>query len=96
MDPVEAFHHSLATRIEAEVEYLPAMLRVVIRDDGGGMDPQAVQLRQNSHLGVLGMHERARSIGARLRLWSRPGLGTEVEVSISSQLATNARTCPEA
>ena len=91
-----AFHHSNATRIEAEVEYLPAKLRVVIRDDGGGMDLQAVRLRQNSHWGLLGMQERARNIGANLRIWSRRGLGTEVEISISSELAMEARACPEA
>lgn len=77
-----AFHHSNARRIEAEVEYLPAKLRVVIRDDGCGMDPQTARLRENSHWGVLGMHERARSIGAHLGIWSKPGLGTEVEVSV--------------
>ena len=77
-----AFHHSNATRIEAEVEYLPAKLRVVIRDDGCGIDPQAARSRENSHWGVLGMHERARSIGAHLGIWSKPGLGTEVEVSV--------------
>ena len=91
-----AFHHSHATRIVAEVEYLPATLRVVISDDGRGIDPQAVRLRQNSHWGLLGMQERARNIGANLRIWSRRGLGTEVEVSISSELATEARACPEA
>ena len=77
-----AFHHSNATRIEAEVDYLPAKLRVVIRDDGCGIDPQAARSRENSHWGVLGMHERARSIGAHLGIWSKPGLGTEVEVSV--------------
>lgn len=91
-----AFHHSNATKIEAEVEYLPSKLRVVIRDDGRGMDPQAVRLRQNSHWGLLGMRERARSIGANLRIRSKPELGTEVEVSISSKLATEACTYTEA
>ena len=91
-----AFRHSNATRIEAEVEYLPAKLRVVIRDDGCGMDPQAVRLRQNSHRGLQGMHERAKSIGAYLRIWSKPGLGTEVEVSFSSELATELCACTEA
>ena len=88
-----ALHHSNATQIEAEVEYLPAKLRVVIRDDGRGMDPEAVRLRQDSHWGLLGMRERARSIGAQLRIWSKPGLGTEVAVSVSSELATEACTC---
>jgi signal transduction histidine kinase len=79
-----AFHHSKAKNIEAEIEYMPAKLCLVIRDDGCGMDPQQVQLRQDSHWGLLGMHERTRSIGAHLRVWSRLGLGTEVEISISS------------
>ena len=83
-----AFHHSNAKRIEAEIEYLSEKLRVVIRDDGCGMDPVAVRLQQNSHWGVLGMQERAKSIGAHLRIWSQRGLGTEV--SISSELATEA------
>jgi signal transduction histidine kinase len=85
-----AFHHSKATRIEAEVEYLPGKLRVVIRDDGCGIDLQAVQLRRGSHWGLQGMHERAREIGAELQIWSKGGLGTEVEIRISNEpLATS-------
>lgn len=91
-----AFHHSNATRIEAEVDYSPSKLRVVIRDNGRGMDPQAIRLRRNSHWGLLGMHERARTIGAHLTIWSKPELGTEVEVSISSKLPTEACACTEA
>jgi signal transduction histidine kinase len=87
-----AFHHSQATNIEAEIEYLPGKLRVVIRDNGCGLDRQAVWLRQKSHWGLLGMQERARIIGADLRIWSRRGLGTQVEVSISSELAAKAGT----
>lgn len=81
-----AFHHSKARNIEAEIEYMPEKLRVVIRDDGCGMDLQALRLQQNSHWGLLGMQERAKSISADLRVWSRRGLGTEV--SLSSELAT--------
>ena len=90
-----SFHHSKATSIEVEVVYLPGKLGVVIRDNGCGIDPQKVPLQRNLHRGLLGMYERARNIGAQLDIWSRRGSGTQVEISISSDLATETRTCPE-
>jgi hypothetical protein len=33
------------------------------------------------------MRERAEQIGARLRLWSRKGAGTEVELSVPGAMA---------
>jgi signal transduction histidine kinase len=65
-------------------EYSARRLRVVVRDNGCGMDPQVVRSRQDSHWGLLGMLERAESVGAQLRIWSGPGGGTEVEISCSN------------
>jgi signal transduction histidine kinase len=90
-----AFHHSKATSIEVEVVYLPGTLGVIIHDNGCGIDPQAVRRERKLHRGLLGMHERARNIGAHLDIWSGRGSGTEVEISISSDLAIEIRTCPE-
>jgi len=87
-----AFNHSKAASIEVEVVYLPGELVVVIRDNGCGIGPQAVWLPQNVHRGLSGMYERARNIGAHLDIWSRRGSGTQVEISISSDLATETRT----
>jgi signal transduction histidine kinase len=84
---VNALRHSQATSVEAEVEYSPARLRVLIRDNGCGMDPQTVRSRPDAHWGLVGMSERAASIGACLRLSSRPGLGTEVEISVPNRIA---------
>jgi signal transduction histidine kinase len=81
---LNALRHSGATAIEAEVEYSARRLRVVVRDNGCGMDPQVVRSRQDSHWGLLGMLERAESVGAQLRIWSGPGGGTEVEISCSN------------
>jgi len=78
-----AFHHSKATSIVVEVVYLHSTLGVIIRDNGCGIDPQAVRLQQNLHRGLLGMSERARNIGAHLDIWSRRGSGTEVDIFIS-------------
>ncbi len=82
---VNALLHSGATCIEAEVEYCPRRLRVIVRDNGRGMDPQVVRARRDSHWGLVGMRERAEGIGAALEIWSRPGAGTEVEIMIPSQ-----------
>lgn len=86
---VNALRHSGATTIEADVEYLPNKLRVVVRDNGSGFDTQALRSTQDSHWGLLGMHERAANIGAQLHIWSRPGAGTEVEISIAGDVAVN-------
>lgn len=81
---VNALRHANATSIEAEIEYSPTHLRVVIRDDGCGIDAQIVQSERASHSGLLGMRERAKGIGAEVRIYSRRRAGTEVEISLSS------------
>ena len=88
---VNALLHSEATCIEAEVEYLPHRLRVIVRDNGHGIDPQVTQTRDDAHWGLTGMRDRAESIGAKLTIWSRPGAGTEVEISVPSQAFVDAR-----
>lgn len=77
---VNAIRHSQATLIEVEVEYRHRNLRLVIRDNGCGIDPEAFRASGNSHGGLLQMDEKARVVGAQLHIWSRRGLGTEVEV----------------
>ncbi len=75
---VNALRHARATEIETEIYYSPRQLRVMVRDNGCGIDPKIVS-RANS--GLRGMRERAESIGAQLHIWSRPKAGTEVEVT---------------
>jgi len=86
-----ALRHSGATSIEVEVEYSPRRLRVVVRDNGCGIDPQVLRSGRDLHWGLLGMRERAASVGAQLRIWSRPGAGTEVEISVPADTAAHAR-----
>jgi signal transduction histidine kinase len=87
---VNALLHSQATRIEAEVEYSRRRVRVVVRDNGRGIDPEVARTQSNARRGLAGMRERAESIGAKLTIWSRLGVGTEVEISIPSQALANA------
>jgi signal transduction histidine kinase len=78
---LNALRHSGAAAIEVQVEYLPRRLRMVVRDDGCGVDPQTLRSGRDLHWGLQGMRERAGSVGAQLRIWSRLGAGTEVEIS---------------
>jgi signal transduction histidine kinase len=82
---VNALLHSEAACIEAEVEYLPRRLRVVVRDNGRGIDPQKAWQQGDAYRGLLRMHDQAKSLGAKLAIWSRPGAGTEVEISVSGE-----------
>jgi signal transduction histidine kinase len=71
---VNAFRHSRASRVEVELEYSGAQLRVIIRDDGVGIDSQVLAVGREGHWGLSGMHERAKRIGANLKVWSRSAL----------------------
>jgi nitrate/nitrite-specific signal transduction histidine kinase len=77
---VNALRHSEATSIETELEYLSRSLRVMIRDDGCGIESRTLSSGCDSDCGLRGMVERARAIGAQFQIWSKPGSGTEVEL----------------
>ena len=82
-----AFRHSQASKVEIELEYSTKQLRILVRDDGVGIDSDVLQSGRDGHWGLAGMRERAESIGARLKVWSRANAGTEVELTIPSQVA---------
>ena len=84
---VNAYRHSMATEVVAEIEYLPAGLRVLVRDDGCGIDPQQTHWCRNGNRGVQKMRARAERIGARLRILSRVAMGTEVELCVPGAIA---------
>jgi len=88
---VNAFRHSRATCIEVELEYVPKRFRIVVRDNGCGIDPQVLRSGREGHWGLRGMRERAETVGARLRVWSRVAAGTEVEMSVPSSIAFESR-----
>lgn len=87
---INALRHSVATSIEAEIEYLPRQLRVLVRDNGCGMDPNVLSAGRHAHWGLVGMRERAAVIGAQFRIWSRLGAGTEVEISLPGRVLAEA------
>jgi signal transduction histidine kinase/ligand-binding sensor domain-containing protein len=78
-----AFRHAAAQRIEVEIRYDERQLRVRVRDNGKGIDPQHLSDHgSGGHFGLRGMRERAKLTGGKLTVWSEQGSGTEVELSI--------------
>ena len=83
-----AYRHSQARSIEAELRYDDDAFLLVVRDDGKGIDPKVLKDRGRAgHWGLPGMYERAEGIGARLDIWSEVGAGTEVRLTIPASIA---------
>jgi signal transduction histidine kinase len=58
-------------------------LRVRIRDDGKGIDPEILgQDHAAGHWGLRGMRERAKLVGGTFEVWSQLESGTEIELNI--------------
>jgi len=84
---VNAFRHSRASKIEVEVDYSASNIRVLVRDNGCGIDPQVLRAGRDGHWGLPGMRERAEKVGAKLRVWSRAAAGTDVELTVPGPVA---------
>jgi signal transduction histidine kinase/ligand-binding sensor domain-containing protein len=84
---LNAFMHAHANLIEVEVEYASRHLKVLVRDDGRGIDPQVLHSGREGHWGLIGIRERSERIGANLRLRSRIGAGTEIDLTVPGTIA---------
>ena len=83
-----AVQHADAKAIELQIVYADDGLRLMVRDDGSGIAEGTLQVgAAPRHWGLKGMQERAREIGGRLILWTRPGAGTEVELRVGKRSA---------
>ena len=89
---MNAFLHARANDIEVQVEYANAFFRVLVSDDGCGINPQILDAGREGHWSLPGMHERSQKIGATLKLRSRIGAGTEVELTIPGAIAFDGDT----
>ena len=89
---VNAFLHARARKIEVELEYSSRRLRMLIRDDGCGIDPKILHAGRDGHWGLPGMRERARRIGGQLTVASRTASGTEVVLVLPASVAFTRAT----
>jgi signal transduction histidine kinase len=84
---VNAFRHARAKSIEVKLVYAASHLRIRVRDDGRGIDPQVLRSGSDEHRGLSSMREQAEGIGARLKIRSCLRGGTEVELTVPSKIA---------
>ena len=84
---INAFRHARAKNIEVEIDYSPSQLRILVRDDGCGIEPNILKSGRDGHWGLSGMRERSEQIGARLHVYSSRAAGTEVELSVPGHVA---------
>jgi signal transduction histidine kinase len=86
-----AFRHAHARRIEVEIRYEGRHLRVHVRDDGKGIEPEILRVGgRTGHWGLPGMRERVSRFGGRLEFWSDAGAGTEALVTVPASVAYRA------
>lgn len=82
----EAVHNAVkysgAPAVEVTLSSGSEQLRLMIADAGRGFDFASASALEG-HFGIRGMNERARKIGADLRVVSRPGEGTRVELLLA-------------
>jgi PAS domain S-box-containing protein len=70
--------HSRASAVEVHVEARNEQLFVRVKDDGQGFNPDP----ERKSFGVLGIRERARTLGGAARIFSPDDGGTVVEIEI--------------
>ena len=76
--------HSKATTVNVAVHPEERKVVAVVEDDGDGFDHRRVD--DGVGLGLLGMKERAASVGGSVVVESTPGAGTRVQLSIPQQI----------
>jgi signal transduction histidine kinase len=80
-----AVRHGEAATIDLRIAEQDGRIKVVIRDDGRGFDPDDT----DRGFGLLGMRERVALVDGTLEIDSRPGDGTEIRAELP--VATSER-----
>jgi signal transduction histidine kinase len=72
--------HARATRVEVILRKNSDSVELTVHDNGQGVS--AEQLRDSRSLGIIGMRERAHSLGGEMQIVSVLGQGTTVKVNL--------------
>jgi len=71
--------HARAQQVEIQIFRMEHKFLLIIQDDGIGFTADACS---KNGFGMIGMHERVRSLGGEFVVESNPGCGTRIEVDI--------------
>lgn len=79
-----AAHHAAASEVTISLDVAADQATLSIEDNGRGFEPSTALAREydREHFGLRGMRERARSLGGRCEIHSRPGSGSSILVDI--------------
>jgi len=77
-----AVKHAQGKIIQLELRYEPQSVQLSIQDDGLGFDAANATSSEAGHFGLLGMRERAEKIGGTITVFSTPGAGTRIHVTV--------------
>ncbi|MCP4992214.1 MAG: GAF domain-containing protein, partial [Gammaproteobacteria bacterium] len=80
--------HAQAQSVQMRIDFGSAHLCIAIRDDGVGFDSKRVLTEAPGQMGLIGMQERAQSIGGQLEVRSSLGSGAKIELDVP--LPTNS------
>jgi len=72
--------HAQATRVKVDLKCQPRYIVLLVQDNGVGISEEHVS--SPNSLGLLGMTERARSVGGQFKIKGTAGRGTTVTVKI--------------
>jgi PAS domain S-box-containing protein len=75
--------HAEATSVSVKLEKVPHAIYISVADNGKGM-PQH-QENDLKALGIVGMEERITRLGGHFRIFSEPGRGTRVDITVPTQ-----------
>jgi signal transduction histidine kinase len=83
---VNVHRHAAATRVGVTVSERGRGLVLTVRDNGRGFEvpyeADYAALQHRGHAGIVGMMERARTVGGTLTVESEPGLGTLLRIRV--------------
>jgi len=90
-----SFQHAEARYIKVEIHHEEKEFRVLVRDDGKGIDSTSLAADgRKGHYGLRGMRERAKLIGSEIVIRSEVGGGTAVNLRVPAVTAYAARGAP--
>ncbi len=80
--------HAHASKVQIDLQFAEQGIRLEIQDDGVGFDLQAAA--GSGGLGLAGIAERAKKIGASLQVDSSPGRGASIRVELVNPVSAQA------
>lgn len=91
-----AYKHARATNVEVVLRFSTDLIEITIADNGKGFQLEDIASEDGKRAGLIGMKDRARSVGGNLNITSAAGEGTEIAVVIPRTPPERDRTNDEA